>query len=270
VTLAVVWDDARPLLMAAAAAAPPPEAELTAQELHDLFVERADAGDDEAADAIAAIDAYLAERGLSLDDLPPPTLTVDHVTDGPVVYRLEGRPPWYLDVTNDTTIGSLEQLEAYRTVRHAAVRALAASTPDRVIEVTVSPDTLVGIAELTESLDCGCVPTHVVADVWRDGAWVGEGGGADEAELLGMVDGARDDGVEATVRRLRLAVPASLAVRLVEAEHVLLVDPVDDIHDRFADRAAMVEVVRMPDVFRAWARFELGVDLVPGAMRPSR
>jgi hypothetical protein len=47
-----------------------------------------------------------------------------------------------------------------------------------------------------------------------------------------------------------------------------LVDPLTDVLDRFADRAALVELANAPDVFRDYAEYALGRELVPGEITP--
>lgn len=263
-------------------AASQPEPSMSAAQLYALLGEQAAAGNREAVELGEAVDAYLEERGLTLEDLPPPERTAERISDGMVILRLEGFEPWSLTIRNGTEVDDADQLAAYRDLRHAALRSIAGSTPDREIEVAVTPDAFVGISEFLEALAWDGAVERSRADVWRGSEWVMEAGTQVEtaperlqpvleeqvSSTLDLYPDLRLDDLDLTVRQLRLRIPASEAAKMVDAEGVLLVDPFTDVLDRFADRAALAELANAPDVFRSYAEYALGRELVPGGITP--
>lgn len=258
------------------------EPPMTAAQFYALLGERAAAGNPETVELREAIDAYLEERGLTLEDLPPPEQTAERISDGIVTLRLEGFEPWSLTIRNDTEVDDADQLTAYRDLRHAALRSIAGSTPNREIEVAVTPDAFVGIPEFLEALAWEGAVERSRADVWRGSDWVMEVGTQVEtardrlqpvleeqvSSTLDLYPDLRLDDLDFTVRQLRLRLPASEAAKMVDADGVLLVDPLTDLLDRFAHRAALVTLANAPDVFRDYAEYALGWELVPGEITP--
>jgi hypothetical protein len=179
--------------------------------------------------------------------------------------RFGGIPLLSLRITNQTEIESRAALDAYRASRHETLAQLAADDPRRRIEVVVTPDALRTIPEFLADLDCDCIPRHIVADVWQDGAWLREtGGGYRSPEKMAAAEERRArSGERKTVRSMEFRLPATDALALIEADHVLLVDPTTDVRDRHRWMALDVEVANAPDVFYPYMQYELGLDPRP-------
>lgn len=252
---------------------------------------RADAlrGDERAAEYIAALDKYLLAHGLAPSDLAAPVTRSQVEDHGIESFRLQGSAPWRLLVKNDTIVEDRSGFEAYRGLRHGVLEVMADSSPQRQIEVVVTPSALTTIPELAAALDCRCAVVAVNADVFVGDAWImSVGGGFDGSDLasdaaeiqstllnaassnLDLYPSVDKADIRLTARSLRLRLTASEARSVSKKGTVLLVDPTTDIHDRFATRAAVVEVHNTPDVFTWYAEKELGVSLLPLELEPVR
>ena len=200
---------------------------------------------------------------------------------GAVTLRLGGFEPWSLTLRNDTEVDDADQSTAYRDLRHAPLRSIAGSTRDREIEVAVAPDAFVGILAFLESIACDAAVERSRAAVWWGSDWVMEVGTQVETsrdrlqpvleeQVSGTLDFYADlrlDDLDLTVRQLRLRLPASATVGLIDADGVLLVDLLTDVLDRFADRSALVELANAPDVFRDYAEYARQPARGPSASR---
>ncbi len=256
--------------------------------MYEAIAHDASLGDDRAAELKQAIDAYLELHGLkSIEDLGPAIPSSSHEEIGLQRFRLKGVPLWDVHVHNDTLIDSEATFEAYAAFREGALRSLADNYPQRVIDVVLIPDEVVPVTQFLARLGCDCDIVEVTADVYAERVWVmmafSEIKSANartspqlpEEELrsaistvLDMYPGLRIENLVLGVRAVRVSVSAQDALRLAQASHVLMVDPVTDTLDVFADRAAHVSVVNTPDVFYWHASERLGLQLRPTTILP--
>jgi len=239
-------------------------------------------GDARAGEYLTALDAYLAAHDLQVAELATSETDAETVTSGIETFRLVGTPPWRLRIMNDTVVEDRAEFEAYRALRHGALSVIASTARDREIEVVLTPATLIGVSDFVESLECRCHVVTANADVFADGVWFMSVGGTSKdgaystgsameaglwgagADALTEFPSVEERDVAMTLRSVRLRLSASDAERLVDNKAVLLVDTTADIHDRFRQRAAVIDIHNTPDVFYTWyASQELGVDLLP-------
>lgn len=281
--MAIAGVSSTPVASAAADVAP------TAAAVYDWLDQRDTAGDSRARAIRKAMDRYLEKRGLRLAELPRVEGRMERQGGKYRRLRIERYAPWTTEITNETEVKGPKALEEFRKNRHAALRAVASKHGDRKIEVVVTPDRFRPVGAFWSGLGCGsCEIISVVADVWVDEAWmmeVGLMGTADEPlkggmgsireELLAEAESALDlykgvhpSDLSMTMRRLRLLVPATRAKQLIGAPDVLVVDTLQDVEDDFAGDAAVVEVKDAARIFRDYARYELGRELVPTTVKP--
>lgn len=241
--------------------------------------EDAQKGDRSAREMLAAVDAYLSGNHLIVEDLGPPH---DPATEtrsiGPIQLRIESSAPWAISIRNFTSFNSETDLTAYLALREGALRLLASKTPERQLRLVVTPDRLIGVDDFLKALDCHCEATEIAVDVFVGNTWAFSSG----RWLEGPVDAAAASqllmeqaadaatlnlrGVAASdlrifVRRISLTAPAADALVMSERPDVLLVDPLDDLADLYAGRAAFIGVQGAPEVFYGYARWRLGVTL---------
>lgn len=255
------------------------------QSLYESLSADAIRGDPEAARAKDAVDKYIAEKGMSIGDMPvPDSVKRTLIERGVLDLEVRDAAPWTISVRNRTGIDTVEALVAYRTARHEALRRLAGSG-DRLIEVVVTPARLISFPEFG-ALAMGGDPSQVAADAFIRDQWVMSGGlrvmnsrGWERIETdmrvqmggsLDQYPGAQAADLRITVRSARLEIPADQALKLLGDPTILLVDPLTDIADDYAGRAALVSVGDPPDVFRLQAMSVLGIPLYPQQYQPTK
>lgn len=257
----------------------------SSQSLYESLSTEASRGDPEAAGAKEAVDRYLALKGMSIGDMPvPESIKRTLVERGALDLEVRDAAPWTISVRNRTTIDTIEALAAYRTARHDALRSLAASG-DRLIEVVVTPARFTSVPEFGAHL-VGGEPGQVTADAFIRDQWVMSGGlrvmnsrdwGKIETDMRVQMEGSLDQypgaqpaDLRITVRSARLEIPADQALKLLEDPAILLVDPLTDIADDYAGRAALVSIGDPPDVFGLHAASVLRIPLSPQQYQPTK
>lgn len=274
---------------AAALAAGPPvrPGPPSAVELYNALRSEASRGDLRSAEMVAAVDLYLASRSLAVADLDVPSgPTTDRVEQGPLQLRIKDMGPWSITIYNESQFATEVDLSAYVARRTAALEHLASATPGRTITVVAAPSHLTAVPDFLRILDCQCAAESIIVDVFASGQWIMASGrvlgdGTDlarlEADLVDQASASIADfpgvsrkDLELTVRSLRMTVSASEALRLANDSRLLVVDPLDDIADDFAGRAAFVDVASAPDVFRMHADWSLGVTLGVSSLLPEK
>jgi hypothetical protein len=235
-------------------------------------------GDKRAEAGLAALDRFMAARGLDPDDLGVPALDLpSHETQmGLVTVRVEDGSPWHISVHNATRIQSGDQLLAYVSARHAALDGLAAADASREIDVVISPARRISFAEFVGVLTCPCTGVSLSVDVYGPDGWLMQAGhniaGRDivadadaiESEIrqevaltLDLYPGVKSSDLEFAVRRVSVKMPANAAVLSARHDDVLAIDPLTDLADAYAGRSAVLEVEGAPDVREVYARLVL-------------
>lgn len=257
----------------------------SSQSLYESLSADASRGDLEAARAKEAVDRYLIREGISIRDMPvPDSVKRTMIERGLLDLEVRDAAPWTISVRNRTTIDTLEALVAYRAGRHDALNGLAASG-DRLIEVVVTPARLLSLPEFGAHV-IGGKPGQVITDAFIGDQWVMSSGmrvtdprdwDKIETEMRTQMEGSLDQypGVHAadlgiTVRSARLEIPADRALTLLGDPAILLIDPLTDIADDYADKAALVSVGDPPDVFGLYATSALGIQLYPRQYQPTK
>lgn len=257
------------------AALPPPSlADTSGDALYRLLGQRAAAGDRRAEEMVAALDRYLAAKGLQVGDLGPARIQVTTARSGPVALRIRDLSPWAITVENVSTFSARNDLDAYVAVRTAALVATARANPRATVEARVAPSELVGVGEFLKNLNCDCDGRTIVADVFSGDRWLmtsmrplgDEGLDADRvvADLreqalvsINQFPGISRANLRFTVRSVTIETTAARAEELARRPGVLLVDVTNDLMTGYEGRAAFVEVRGGPDVFGAYAQFAL-------------
>jgi hypothetical protein len=254
------------------------------QALYDRLSQDAAKGDVEAARARDAIDQYLVRNGGTLQDLPvPDSVKNTLVRYGAVDLEVRDAAPWSVTVRNRTVIDSLDRVNAYKGARHDALASLAA-TPSRKIEVSITPSNLIPVAAFGKKV--GVRPTSIIVDAFAGDEWVMSArrqvdGSVDwtklETDLREQISSSLDQypGLAAgdlliTVRCVRAELPASRAQKLTDDPGILLVDPLTDLADMYANKAAMVSVGDPPDVFFLYATQALHVPMDSKQRQPEK
>lgn len=263
------------LAAVAMATQPPPSlADTSGNALYRLLEQRAAAGDRRAEEMVAAVDRYLAAKGLQPADLGAARIQISTDRSGPVALRIRDLSPWAITVENVSTFDARGDLDAYVAVRTAALVATARANPRAVVEARLAPSELVGVGEFLRSLDCDCTGRTLVADVFSGDRWLmtsmrplGEEGLAADLvvaalreQALVSIDqfpGADRGDLRFTVRSVTIEMTANNALELAERPGMLLVDITNDLKADHEGKAAFVEVRGGPDVFGAHAQFAL-------------
>lgn len=254
-----------------------------AEELYARISERARADDQRHSELKANVDAYLKRNGLTLEQLSLEPVEGQTESLGETRLRINGILPWSVTVSNDTEVKGRANLEAYVRARHDVMGDLAASDPRRSIEAVIAPALVVEPTAFARQLVCGCRLIQIIVDWWGPDGWVMASGvgfssqnaalaNVDlDAELAKVVVTALDDytGLEvadlrASVRSIRLQLDARSALELTREKTVLIVDPLADVVDHFAQRVAHVEVRNSPDVFVTHGEENLGLSFKVG------
>jgi hypothetical protein len=238
----------------------------------------AEAGDKRSQAMLAAVDAYLGDKGISVDALTLPAQGKTEVRSvGPVRLTVVSFAPWSISIRNYTDFSAPSDLAAYIALRTATVDSLGKAKANRQIRASVTPNALVNVDEFVKSLECDCDLREIVTDVFIGDLWAfssvypleGKVEGSELAERL-HADAVKVAGLHMpfvkgdlrlTVHQLTLSTSAGEAQRLSRLPNVLLVDPVDDLADLYAGQAAFVDVTGMPDAFYSHAKWALGVSL---------
>lgn len=260
---------------------------MTAAELY-KSLERAAEDDPRIASELRTIDRFFERHDIDLGDLSKPEPKADVQRFDGMSIRVEGFEPWTLTIHNDTEVGKAGARSDYIDHRKEALAKLVAEDGGRRIEVVVSPDRPIDVSKFAQSLDCACDLRGIVIDVWDGDAWVMETGNWDtdvddlaknassiersfrdySRSAFDLFDGLQADDLRYTLRWARLSLPADEAAKIARNDDVLLVDPITDIADRYADDAALIRVSNAPDVFRAFAEDELDARFVPTTTKP--
>lgn len=257
-------------------AAKPPN--LSPSAIYERMQLDADRGDARAKEMLAAVDAYKAEMGISIDQMGPlDPGTTETRTDGLIRLRIEDYAPWGLSIRTLTELRSRTDQAAYIALRTGALRGLASASPERDLRVVVTPNRLIALDEFIANLGCVCTVTEVVVDVFVGDEWAFSSvrgiDGALNSEVADVLSaqaveaaaiyltGVDQDALRLTVRRISLTTTAEAARQLSDRSVVLLVDPLDDLGDPYRGRAALIEVSGAPDVFYGHALWNLGISL---------
>lgn len=251
-------------------------------EIYEKMKEEASHGNKEAADAVAALESYAKGRGLSIADLPvPDSVKSTLVKHGAIDLEVRDGAPWFIHLKNNTRVENVPMLTAYKTARHDVMHDLA-KTPGRQVEVVVTPAKFLTVAEFSKTVVKQ--PKQIVVDVFTGSHFIMTSGlevtsfrgwSQLEDDLRAQVNGSLDQfqGVKVgdlrlTVRSARMVMPAGMADSLISDPSVLLVDPLTDLADEYAGKAAVITVGNPPDVFTVHARDDLGVDIYSGQLNP--
>jgi len=247
-------------------------------ELYEAVRRAAAAGDTRASEQLAAIDKYLRDGGLTAEALTLPTDRMSRTTIETVVQlQLEDLGPWRLEIANITEFDNAGALDAYRSARHAALDRLASEDPERLIRVAITPNGPVGIRQLAATLPMGTAGERIIVDVYSAEGWLmasgysldGRAVRSEGAQLedetvnsaavsIDLFPGTDKSELRANVRVLYATMRAAQAVEVSEDSLIYTVDPLTDIEDAFAGRAAIVEVDSVPDIRAAHADLVLG------------
>lgn len=256
--------------------------EIPARDYYAAIAASAARGDQAAEEALAAIDTWMIEHDVDLGEMPPARRTVEREPFPGGAYRLEGVWPWGVQVTTEIDIDDRQTLDAYVEYRHAALREIAAFTPDRVIEVAVTPADFYDGASFGDVLgDLATSVQVVTVDVWDGETWVLRyrdlDVGLDEvtvaagkAAVSDLYEGGEAIAPEAdavTIHQAQLEIEAADAVEILDTGAILLSDTIADIEDRYGARAAIVYVSSPPLAFAAYAEDEFGRSFLPAPSR---
>lgn len=247
-------------------------------------------GDPRAVAELVAVDSFMAQRNLSPADLGVPALEVERTAaqSGLVRLSLKDQAPWRITVYNETAFTDAASISAYAAARHAALGLLADADPNRIIDAILSPNTEVSVTAFAQSLSCPCESVHLTVDVYGPGGWMMAAGreiiGRDfaaqsraiESEILDQAafsldqfPGVRRADLRANVRAVQLRMTADAALASSRSESVLVVDPLSDIADAYAGRAAVVEVANAPELWQEFARIVLNRPLGVNGVAPA-
>jgi hypothetical protein len=250
----------------------------TGAELYERLTEAAAAGDRSASDYKQALDKYLEATGQGVSSLGlPGASAARRVAAGLVSLQIEDSAPWGIRVDNRTSLDTAAAVEAYRAVRTAALLGLSRKDAGRQIEVVISPSASLSPNEFASVLSCPCQTGELIVDVFTEDGWLmSSGRGFSGRELassasdfevefldqvsasLDLYPGVQRDDLRLEVRSVRLVMSAESARVTAAKPEVLLVDPLTDLSDSYAGRAAIVTVGNPPDVREAHARLVVG------------
>jgi len=261
----------------------------TGQELYNRIVAAAASGDARAQEQLTAIDTFLQQRRIGADALTVPAGGRASEAMGLVQLSLDDRGPWRIGVSNTTRFASATAVMAYRAARHAALDALAAEDPHREIRVAITPDGPRAVEEIASILPATALGERLIVDVFTPDGWLmatgydisGRGVKADAAavatEVIDLAAASIDlfPGVDrrelrTSVRTMYVVMPAASAVDATSHRSIFAVDPLADIEDTYAGRAAIVDVESAPDLREAHARLVLGRPIDENIVSPRK
>jgi hypothetical protein len=235
-------------------------------------------GNAAAAAALADFEGYAAAHGLTSNSAAESGQQIRELAQAKgLAVGAQGFAPFWLRLDGSRDFVDRADLESYRATRLLVLDDLAVSTPGRVVEVQVSfsaRPTPTDLLTLVASFSAQVLEIHI--DAVRDGARLLTYGSRDDAaramtgrspgdvvrdirsNLLGAGlegCGADPNTVALQVKFLRLSLPAAQALRLASAPGILAVDPLTDVTDAFAARAAHVSVGAWPNLTEPWEAF---------------
>lgn len=273
-------------IVAASAAVGGEPVQVTSADLYARLSAAAAEGDSDAVAMKADLDGYLALRGITVVDLAVPERVVERLDAGPGKLLVEDLAPWVIEARSDPDIHDALSLKAYRALRHTALKALAATAPNRDLEVFLAPRSALTLPEFAARTNCVCQVHQIVVDVWGADGWIMSSGRVFDGQRLDRVAAELEDellqqaevslgqfgltrrDVVVTLRQARVSVPASAAARLTQEPDVYAVDTTADIEDALRGRAASIQVGAPPDLYAAYRDFVLG-DTIQPAYEPN-
>ncbi|MEW6171601.1 MAG: hypothetical protein AB1510_00825 [Bacillota bacterium] len=250
----------------------------TKKSLYEELKARATKGDLKAKTFLENLEKFLKQQGKTFE-------TMDEIRVNKSVYMagsqvsVRGLVPFYLKIYHSPRIKDFASLNEYVTSRKQALKEMATRSPNRIIEVSISPSEPITTTQLWEIRDKhGLDVDEVYLDVLIDGKWTGTLGtnDGDAKETLGIDFCENPKVIEQKLRGLLCSIPpppkanrtklnpnsitfmvqhvkaktvATRALSLQEEPAILLVDPANDLKDPFINEALDIRVIGMPHLY---------------------
>ena len=240
-----------------------------------VLTENARKGDSWAANYLLQIQNFLQSRGES--NPPQETKVYAGETVSGAELLLKGTEPYFIKIYNNTRIDSSEELVRYISSRRAALEELSSKNPDRLIEVSVSFQDYIDLDRIWEIRDeFGLDIDQLTVHFFSSAGWIavmGVGDPKDPGEKPVMDFSAS---ALAAKERLKELLPPTKQIKKLEPKDlkpkipwlrgkirakdamsldsqgwVILVDPISDLRDAYANRTLDLEVVSMPNLLKA-------------------
>lgn len=243
--------------------------------VYEVLIGNARKGDAWSADYLLQVQNFLQSRGESNPPQENKIYAGDTVSGAELL--LKGTEPYFIKIYNSTRIDSSEKLVRYISSRRAALEELSNKNPDRLIEVSVSFQGYIDLDRIWKirdefGLDIDQLTVHFFSSKgWIAVMGVGDPKAPGEKPVLDFSASAsaakerlkellpptkqikkfEPKDLKSKIPWLRGKIRAKDAMSLDSQEWVILVDPITDLSDAYANRTLDLEVVSMPNLLKA-------------------